>query len=320
MSTPHHDSKLDFSHVKSKIPKTKPQAPLTGSEQADPVFSASEFKALSTGLGLGSLRPAADQLITTSPHPHISISPSTAPTPYSPSKHTTKTIPNTSLTGTREAKNENEDTNQDNDPFDVSSAIRHQSHKFFNLSIHALSSAGYAFVGGVAWCGGYLYETALSIKTAVVKWIKTHTKHAVDIPLQSPQSRKPQYADPTQAFDHITGSARSFRRTKAVSPSHHKSSSKQEVQGFSATHLLTKLIQHGVDFALATLLFNGIFALILFQSPQPHLLFQTFFAAGWLYNLAFSYGFLIMLYGIGWAFNVPSPGELMWSQWIKRTS
>ena len=82
-----------------------------------------------------------------------------------------------------------------------------------------------------------------------------------------------------------------------------------------------KITHHLTDVLLAVLLFNGILFLLLFwnegSGALPHLI-TYLMSIGWAYNLCFSYGFLMMIYGIGWLFGIPSPGEMIWSR-IGRT-
>lgn len=79
-------------------------------------------------------------------------------------------------------------------------------------------------------------------------------------------------------------------------------------------NLPLRLGGHILDLGLAILVFNGVLYGILLQQTGNTLKssFAAMLAIGWAANLLFSYGFLVMLYGIGWIFHLRSPGQLLW--------
>lgn len=76
---------------------------------------------------------------------------------------------------------------------------------------------------------------------------------------------------------------------------------------------------HILDFGLAILVFNGaLYGILLQQTGSTWTGSLTaMLAIGWLPTLLFAYGFLLMLYGIGWIFHLRSPGQLLWCKLYK---
>lgn len=137
---------------------------------------------------------------------------------------------------------------------------------------------------------------------------------------------RPQAPNPSQKQDAEVSSLNLFEpvsskktQTAAPLPVHRRQPLQKKALALPnpLTTSIYKITHHLTDVLLAVILFNGILFLLLYWNEGSkafqHLI-TYLMSIGWLYNFCFSYGFLMLIYGIGWLFGLPSPGEKIWSR------
>ena len=270
---------------KSSRSSNSPNPPTTNPAihfMTDPVFDPAEFKALSSGIGLGTLKPKIE----------LKKSPVVASTSQSHSNLDSTTVNSAQM---------------------QAAELKLQQTRGRLISVNP-STANNLFAAQMSSQPAAAKSVGRTLRALIYRSFNRLTPF-INLGIRKQLNRIMQRLN-----RRSTHSSPSSAETKVRSLTPPNSSSPPALSPNHTLHPLKSpaaiVLQHSIDFGLAFVIFNGVLASIIVRRTTmtfTESLRQTI-EISWWYNLAFAYGFLIMIYGISWAFKLPTPAKILWQK------